>query len=85
MRYGDEYITIDTQVEVRVSDIIDEISDSTLLKECLDRKLSTVIYEIPQDHLVSKNLLYSYLCRLTDSNYHIEISELLNKLKRKLI
>lgn len=83
-------VTIYTDVEVNIDDVLSEIDSNILIEELESRNVDLAMTEKSNDYYILKKIYYSkddllrHLCDICETSYHEPIDSLLQNLKDRL-
>ena len=83
-------VTIYTDIEVDVDDVLSEIASDTLVEELESRNVDFAMTEKSNDYHILKKIFYSkddlyrHLCDICETSYHEPVDKLLENLKERL-
>ena len=84
-------VTIFSDIEVNVDDVLSEIDSDVLVEELESRKIDLTDTSMSNDYYMlkkvfySKDDLYRHLCDICETSYHEPIDSLLQNLKNRLV
>lgn len=78
-RKGYVNVSVDTDVDIYINDIIDELDDELLIDEVKDRKLEKEFIVVR-----STEITYNSICDFLCVNYHTPVDKLMELLKEQI-